>query len=100
MPLGPITANQASTAGSYLMAVSVLIFLWNVVISIRRGQPAGDDPWKGNSLEWVTTSPPPSHNFHHLPEVHSERPTFDHRHRDNPAFAGGVHSDPERLDRG
>jgi heme/copper-type cytochrome/quinol oxidase subunit 1 len=62
------------------MAVSVLIFLWNVVISLRRGQPAGDDPWEGNSLEWVTTSPPPSHNFHQLPEVHSERPAFDQRH--------------------
>jgi hypothetical protein len=48
----------------------------------------------------VTSSPPPSHNFHHLPEVHSERPAFDYRHRDNPAFAAG-HTDPERnLDRG
>ena len=39
--------------------VSVLLFLWNFVVSIRRGAPAGDDPWEGNSLEWVTTSPPP-----------------------------------------
>jgi cytochrome c oxidase subunit 1 len=80
--------------------VSVLIFLWNFFRSIRRGEPAGDDPWEGNSLEWVTTSPPPHHNFHHLPEIHSERPAFDYRHRDDPAFAG-AHTDPERnLDRG
>jgi cytochrome c oxidase subunit I len=86
--------------GAFLTGVSVLIFLWNFFRSIRNGEPAGDDPWEGNSLEWVTTSPPPSHNFHHLPEVHSERPAFDYRHRDDPAFAG-AHTDPERnLDRG
>ena len=94
------TANLLSTIGAFLTAVSVLIFLWNFCVSIRRGKPAGDDPWEGNSLEWVTSSPPPSHNFHHLPEVHSERPAFDHRHRDNPAFAA-AHTDPERNpDRG
>ena len=71
----------------------------NFFVSLRRGRPAGDDPWEGNSLEWVTTSPPPSHNFHHLPEVHSERPAFDHRHRDNPAMAA-TQTDPERTDRG
>jgi cytochrome c oxidase subunit 1 len=87
-----------STAGSYLMAVSVLIFLWNVVISLRRGQLAGDDPWEGNSLEWATTSPPPHHNFHHLPEVHSERPAFDQRHG---LELAGADTDPERNpDRG
>jgi cytochrome c oxidase subunit I len=94
------SANQVSTVGSYLMAVSVLIFLWNLVVSIRRGEPAGDDPWEGNSLEWVTSSPPPSHNFHHLPEVHSERPAFDQRHRLEFADAG-ADTDPERNpDRG
>jgi heme/copper-type cytochrome/quinol oxidase subunit 1 len=94
------TANQISTAGAFLTGVSVLIFIWNFFVSIRRGTPAGDDPWEGNSLEWVTTSPPPHHNFHHLPEVHSERPAFDWRHRDDPAFASS-HTDPERnLDRG
>jgi cytochrome c oxidase subunit 1 len=94
------SANQLSTAGSYLMAVSVLIFLWNFLVSLRRGQPAGDDPWEGNSLEWVTTSPPPHHNFHHLPEVHSERPAFDQRHGLERAGAG-ADTDPERNpDRG
>jgi cytochrome c oxidase subunit I len=93
-------ANMASTVGAFVMAVSVLVFLWNFLVSIRRGQPAGDDPWEGNSLEWATSSPPPSHNFHHLPEVHSERPTFDYRHRHDPAFASH-HTDPElNPDRG
>jgi cytochrome c oxidase subunit 1 len=92
-------ANLASSVGALLTGISVLFFLWNFAVSIRRGAPAGDDPWEGNSLEWVTTSPPPHHNFHQLPEIHSERPAFDHRHRDNPAFAG-AHTDPVRHDRG
>jgi cytochrome c oxidase subunit I len=95
-------ANLASTIGAVLTGVSVLFFLWNFVVSIRRGAPAGDDPWEGNSLEWVTTSPPPPHNFHHLPDIRSERPAFDYRHRDDPAFAAAAaHTDPQRNpDRG
>src|SRR5215211_6391346 len=95
------SANLLSTVGAFLTGVSVLIFLWNFFRSIRKGEPAGDDPWEGNSLEWVTTSPPPHHNFHHLPEIHSERPAFDWRHRDDPAFAAAADTDPERnRDRG
>jgi cytochrome c oxidase subunit I len=94
------SANQVSTAGSYLMAVSILVFLWNVWRSVRRGEAAGDDPWEGNSLEWATTSPPPHHNFHHLPEVRSERPAFDARHGTETPDAG-ADTDPEtHPDRG
>jgi cytochrome c oxidase subunit 1 len=75
------SANRASTLGAFLTGISVLIFLWNVLASIRRGRPAGDDPWEGNSLEWVTSSPPPHHNFHHIPPIRSERPAFDRRHQ-------------------
>jgi cytochrome c oxidase subunit I len=74
------------------------VFLWNFWRSLGRGEPAGDDPWEGNSLEWATTSPPPHHNFHHLPEVRSERPVFDLRHAAAPAEAK---TDPEtHPDRG
>jgi cytochrome c oxidase subunit 1 len=91
------SANQVSTAGSYLMAVSILVFLWNFWRSVRRGQVAGDDPWEGNSLEWVTNSPPPHHNFHEIPPVRSERPAFDLRH----GFEHAAHTDPAtKRDRG
>ncbi len=73
--------NLVATIGGFLIAASVLPFLWNVFISLRGGERVGDDPWEGNTLEWATTSPPPPYNFDRLPEIRSERPVFDQRHR-------------------
>jgi cytochrome c oxidase subunit I len=72
--------NLAATIGGFLIAASILPFLWNVFVSLRNGKIAGDDPWEGNTLEWATSSPPPPYNFDHLPEIRSERPVFDARH--------------------
>jgi cytochrome c oxidase subunit 1 len=78
--------NLAASIGGFMIAASMLPFLWNVFISLRSGRPAGDDPWEGNTLEWATSSPPPPYNFDHLPEIRSERPLFDLRHgRTRPA---------------
>jgi len=79
--------NRLATLGAYLMAVAVLVFLFDVVRSIRRRVSAGDDPWDGYTLEWVTSSPPPEHNFDWLPPIRSERPAFDWHHRNDPASA-------------
>jgi cytochrome c oxidase subunit 1 len=62
------------------MFAGVVLFLADVAVSLRRRIPAGGDPWGGNSLEWVTSSPPPEHNFDALPPIRSERPAFDLRH--------------------
>jgi cytochrome c oxidase subunit 1 len=73
--------NQISTVGSFLLGVSTLFFLANVVTALRRGEPAGDDPWGGHTLEWATSSPPPEGNFDRaLPPIRSNRPVFDDRH--------------------
>jgi cytochrome c oxidase subunit 1 len=72
--------NLAATVGGFLIAASMLPFLWNVFVSVRNGKIAGDDPWEGNTLEWATSSPPPPYNFDRLPEIRSERPIFDARH--------------------
>jgi len=86
--LGPggslTTPNLVATIGSYVMAIGAILFIANVVQAFRRKEPAGDDPWGGYTLEWITSSPPPEHNFHWLPPIRSERPVFDWRHRGHP----------------
>jgi len=72
--------NLASTVGAFVMGVSVLVFAANLVISFRRGKPAGDNPWDAWTLEWATTSPPPHLNFDRVPPVHGRRPLWDLAH--------------------
>ena len=55
--------NQISSVGALLMAISTLPFLWNVVHSAFKGQPAGDNPWNALTPEWLTSSPPPVENW-------------------------------------
>jgi cytochrome c oxidase subunit 1 len=71
--------NLLSTIGSYVIAVSLAVFALNMVLSLRRPVPAGDDPWGGHTLEWATTSPPPAHNFDTLPPIRSFAPLLDLR---------------------
>jgi cytochrome c oxidase subunit 1 len=74
--------NQVSTAGSLLLGLSMLPFLWNVWITSRKGKLVEmNDPWGyGRSLEWATASPLPRHNFTSIPRIRSESPAFDLNH--------------------
>ena len=71
--------NLVSTIGSFLLGFGVLLTLINVVVSIKKGRKAGNDPWKGNTLEWFTQSPPPENNFDVIPRVRSAEPMKDVR---------------------
>src|SRR5438876_854392 len=73
------TTNMIITISSFLIAFSILLFLINVVQSWNHGEIAGNDPWKGNTLEWATTSPPPPYNFERVPPVRSFMPVRDLR---------------------
>jgi cytochrome c oxidase subunit 1 len=76
--------NLVATLGVPLQGAAILVFLVNVILSLRRGKPAGDDPWDAWTLEWSTTSPPPAYNFDTIPEVKSRRPLWDLKHPNDP----------------
>jgi cytochrome c oxidase subunit 1 len=72
------TLNALASVGAACIALSLLVFAANVVVSLRRRVPAGDDPWGGHTLEWATRSPPPPGNFAEpLPAVRSYAPLLD-----------------------
>jgi cytochrome c oxidase subunit 1 len=73
------TYNMISTIGSFILGIGVLVTCVNVLISAKRGKPAGNDPWKGNTLEWFVPSPPPENNFDVVPRVRSVEPMKDIR---------------------
>jgi cytochrome c oxidase subunit 1 len=79
LPGDVTTLNVISSVGSWLLAVSVLLFLWNVYVSWRSPlRVTEEDPWGYcSSLEWATSCPPPRHNFYRIPRIRSERPAFE-----------------------
>jgi cytochrome c oxidase subunit 1 len=83
--------NFMSSVGAFVIAAGILVFMWNVLVTLRGPATATDDPWDANTLEWATTSPPPVYNFDHLPPVRSERPLFDYKH------AGTAHGAPTAV---
>ncbi len=76
--------NMIISSGAVVQAVATLLFVYNMVISYFKGPLAGPDPWDAWTLEWATSSPPPSYNFAETPEVSSRRPLWDLKHPDDP----------------
>jgi cytochrome c oxidase subunit 1 len=90
------TLNLVATIGGVTIAVSVLVFLFNVARSLANGEIASSDPWETSStLEWATTSPPPPYNFAHLPVVQGRYPLWS-RTLDEPVVTG-LRTDQRQL---
>ena len=70
------TLNFVSWVGAMVEDVSMFLFVLNIVLALWRGRRAPDDPWRGPTLEWATSSPPPSYNFERLPVVASGEPLW------------------------
>ncbi len=74
--------NLISTVGAFLVGLAVMVFIINVIGSLKNGQKAGSDPWDAFTLEWDTTSPPKKYNFLTIPVVRSRRPFYDKKNPD------------------
>jgi len=69
--------NMLSSIGSAVVAVAVLLFVVNMVKSLRVGAKAQPNPWDGSTLEWAAACPPDRYNFQHIPIVSSLSPLWD-----------------------
>jgi cytochrome c oxidase subunit I len=68
--------NLLSSAGAVVFAASFAVLIVNVILSLRRGELAGDNPWGASTLEWATSSPPPPYNFSRIPLVTHRDPLW------------------------
>ncbi|MEX0270760.1 cbb3-type cytochrome c oxidase subunit I [Leptolyngbyaceae cyanobacterium UHCC 1019] len=61
--------NVIASLGGFLLGMSTLPFILNIVGSWVQGEKAPDNPWRAIGLEWLVSSPPPVENFEELPIV-------------------------------
>jgi cytochrome c oxidase subunit 1 len=87
--LGWTGFNLIETIGAFIIGLSTLLFVWNLIWSFRHGELAGDNPWHAYTLEWATSSPPPPYNFKKIPAVRSRRPMWDIEHPEDPDWRRG-----------
>jgi cytochrome c oxidase subunit I len=63
------TWNLIISISSFFLGLSTLIFVYNVVASWRGGPKSVANPWRGLTLEWQVSSPPPIFNFESMPTI-------------------------------
>jgi heme/copper-type cytochrome/quinol oxidase subunit 1 len=69
--------NGLAAVGQALVAVTIVLFVLTAARAFRTGEPAGDDPWDAQTLEWSVSSPAPADNFASVPAVTSPEPLLD-----------------------
>jgi cytochrome c oxidase subunit 1 len=79
--------NLLATIGAMVMGISIVTFLVNVFYSLRHGDPAGPNPWGADSMEWGTSSPPPSYNYLYPSVVVGRHPMWEQT-EDTPVVSG------------
>src|ERR1700710_1687750 len=69
--------NLFVSVSSLVLMGGFLLFFIDVIRSARNGLPAGPNPWAAPTLEWATSSPPPTYNFALLPVVRDSNPLWE-----------------------
>lgn len=64
--------NVVASIGAFLLGMSTLPFILNMIGSWIQGEKAPDNPWRAIGLEWLVSSPPPHENFEEIPVIISE----------------------------
>lgn len=71
------TLNLVSSMGGFIQAIGFGLFLIDLVLHARKGDPAGHNPWLAGTLEWAMPTPPPSYNFAGIPDISGRYPLWD-----------------------
>lgn len=66
------TGHFISTIGAFILAIGLIIMLYNLFRAARKGAPAPPNPWGSKSIEWSIPSPPPLENFDEIPTITEE----------------------------
>jgi len=82
--MGWSSVNMVTTIGSFIFAAGILIFLVNIVVSLRRGATAAANPWDAPTLEWAVASPAPVYNFAVIPFIATRHPLWEDRLDEGP----------------
>ena len=86
--MGLEVPNLLSSIGAAVVGLAVLMFVLNMLISLRAGRAAGPNPWDGSSLEWAADSPPEPYNFAHIPVVSGRSPLWEREGEAMPVVHG------------
>jgi cytochrome c oxidase subunit I+III len=87
--------NMFVSASSLILVAGFVVFFVDAIRSARVGAPAGENPWGAPTLEWATSSPPPSFNFLQIPVVGGSNPLWEQP--DTLMVASGLRTDRREL---
>ncbi|MFN7138968.1 MAG: cbb3-type cytochrome c oxidase subunit I, partial [Limisphaerales bacterium] len=81
--LGLRSDNIVATIGAFILGAGFVLFIINCLLSRKKGEKAGNNPWRAGSLEWSTSSPPAMFTYYAPPVVHGREPLWSERSAPN-----------------